>query len=113
MSDPDTQLGYACRHLFPDEPLSIADVEGYLSNAETLDYLLYSVPDGNEEFVVIAGAKSYHLEYRMGTWLGPHNSAIQWREWERFETATEVADFFARGGWSVLELTGGPGESDG
>lgn len=113
MSDPETQLEYACLHRFPDSPLSITDLEMYLSNAETLDYVMYSSPDKLQEFIVIADTLSYHLEYRMGTWLGPHNSAIEWREHPYCETATEVADEISRGGWSVLKIAGSTEGDDG
>lgn len=112
MSDPGGQLEYACLHEFPDRPLSIADIEGYLSNAETLDYAMYSSPDGLQELIVVAGTRSYHLEYRMGTWLGPHNSSIRWKEHPDCETPTEVADEIARGGWSVLNLADDSTEGD-
>lgn len=104
MTDRDTQLEYACVHLFPNEPMSIADIDMHLSDAEGFDYVLYSSPDGIEEFIIVAGAEHYHLEYRMGTWIGPHNSTIRWREHPDCETATEVADTFAEGGWSVLSV---------
>lgn len=110
MSDPNTQLEYACLYLFPSDPMSIIDLEGHLSNSD-FDYVLYSQPDRIMEFIIVNGTESYQLEYRQGIgWLGPHNAGSTWREHPRYDTAAEVADKWARLGWSVRRL---PGSSEG
>ncbi|WP_126665260.1 hypothetical protein [Haloterrigena salifodinae] len=109
MADPTTQLTYALENLFPDRPVSIDEVREFFSNAETLDYVMYSsaTKDELEQIIVIAGVQSISIENYQdfsGPWLGPHNAGVHWKEHSHCETATEVADFYAKGGWSFIEL---------
>jgi len=99
------QVEFACENIFPDEPLSISDVELHLSNADELDYVMYSTPDKNDELILLANSNSIHIEYHMGEWLATHNSSARWSSHSNCDAATELADFFSKLGWSSLMLT--------